>query len=234
MTSTRYLVLDVETSGLSDNDRCVELGWLEIDEDFNILNQLETLLDPQCMIAPAASAVHGLVADDLKDAPTIDEYFSVEGPSCYGQPFTDPCVLIGHKISFDYKFVKDYFNVKDLLCSLLWSRRLYPDLDNAKLVTMSYALNLPRPTDAHRVLSDCTTALHLVKHISERTGLSLPQLVEASKQPRELTTIPFGKHAGKPWSEVPSPYLRWMSDAITDDLDIVFSVKQELQRRKNK
>ncbi len=230
----RYLMLDVETTGITDQDKCVELGWLEIDEDFNVLNQFETLLDPQCMIAPAASAVHGLVADDLKDAPTIDEYFSVDDPSCYGQPFTDPCVLIGHKISFDYRFVKDFFNVQDLLCTLLWSRRLYSDLDNAKLVTMSYALGLPRPTDAHRVLSDCTTALHLVKHIAERTGLTLPQLVEASKQPRELPTVPFGKHAGKDWADIPSPYLRWMSDAITDDLDIVFSVKQEQQRRKNK
>lgn len=230
----RYLMLDIESSGLTDQDRAVELGWLEIDEDFNILNEHQTLLDPQCMIAPAASAVHGLVADDLKDAPTIEEYFSVDDPSCFGRKFTDECVLIGHKISFDYRFVKDFFNVQGLLCTLLWSRRLWSDLDNAKLVTMSYALNLPKPIGAHRVLSDCTTALHLVKHIAERTGLTLPQLVEASKEPRALPTNPIGKHSGKEWSEVPSPYLRWMSDNITDDLDIAFSVKQEVEKRKRK
>lgn len=230
----RYLVLDTETSGLGDDAKCVELGFIEIDEDFNILNEHQTLLDPQCMIAPAASAVHGLVADDLKDSPTIEEYFSVDDPSCYGRKFTDPCVLIGHKVSFDFRFVKDFFNVQGLLCTLLWSRRLYPDMDNAKLTTMSYALNLPRPKEAHRVLSDCTTALHLVKHVSERTGLTLPQLVEASKAPMQLSTVPIGKHAGKTWDELPAPYLRWMSDVITDDLDIAFSVQQELQRRKSK
>ena len=230
----RYLVLDTETSGLTDNDRCVEIGWLEIDKDFNILNQFETLLDPQCMIAPAASAVHGLTLDDLKDAPTIEEYFSEDNPSGYGHKFTDECVLIGHKVSFDFRFVKDYFNVQGLLCTLLWSRRLYSDMDNAKLGSMSYALNLPRPTNAHRVLSDCTTAYHLVKHISERTGLDLDDLTLAAKTPYLLTTVPIGKHAGKTWDELPAPYLRWMSDAITDDLDIAFSVQQEIQRRKQK
>lgn len=230
----RYLVLDTETSGLTDEDTPVELGWIEIDENFNVLNEHQTLLDPRRMIAPAASAVHGLTLDDLKDSPTLEEYFSADDPSCYGRRFTDPCVLIGHKISFDHRFVKDYFNLVDLLDTLLWSRRLYSDMDNAKLTTMSYALGLPRPTDAHRVLSDCTTALHLVKHIAERTGLTLAQLVEASKEPRALPLCPFGKHAGKDWSEVPTPYLRWMKDAIKDDLDIAFSVKQEFLRRTNK
>jgi len=102
----RYLILDTETTGTDEGAKAVELGWLEIDEDFNIIDQHETLLDPQCMIAPAASAVHGLVLDDLKDSPTIEEYFSVDDPSCYGKPFTDPCVLIGHKVSFDYRFVR--------------------------------------------------------------------------------------------------------------------------------
>lgn len=228
----RYLILDTETTSVGEGAKAVELGWLEIDEDFNIIDQHQTLLDPQCTIAPAASAVHGLVLDDLKDSPTIEEYFSVDDASCYGKPFTDECVLIGHKVSFDYRLVKDYFNVQALLCTLLWSRRLYSDMDNAKLTTMSYALGLPRPTEAHRVLSDCTTAYYLLKHIADRTGMNLPQLVEASKEPRVLPSVPLGKHAGKPWSELPAPYLRWMSDAISDDLDIAFSVKQELQNRK--
>ena len=232
--NTRYLVLDTETTGISEADKACEIGWLEIDEDFNILNQFESLIDPQCMIAPAASGVHGLTLADLKDAPTIEEYFSADDPSCYGHTFDDPCVLIGHKVSFDYRFVKDYFNVQALLCTLLWSRRLYPDMDNAKLTTMSYALGLPRPTEAHRVLSDCTTAYYLLRHIAERTGMRLPQLVEASKEPRMLPTVPFGKHAGKDWRELPAPYLRWMSEAISDDLDIAFSVKQEIQNRKER
>lgn len=230
----RYLILDTETTGVGETDKVVELGWLEIDEDFNILDQRETLLDPQCLIAPAASAVHGLVAEDLKDSPTIEEYFSVDDPSCYGKPFSDPCVLIGHKVAFDYRFVAPYFNVQALLCTLLWARRLYPESDEHKLGTLSYALNLPRPTEAHRVLSDCTTALHLLKHIAERTGLTLPQLTQASQEPRALPYVCLGKHKGKPWDEVPTPYLRWMADNITDDLDIVFSVKQEQQRRKSK
>lgn len=230
----RYLILDTETTGTGPDDKVVELGWLEIDEDFNILGQCESLIDPERMIAPAASAVHGLILEDLKDSPTIEEYFSVDDPSCYGHTFDDPCILIGHKVAFDHGFVAPYFNVQGTICTLLWSRRLYSDMDNAELTTMSYALGLPRPVDAHRVISDCTTAFHLLKHIAERTGVNLPQLVVASKEPRMLPTNPIGKHAGKDWSEVPGPYLRWMADTIVDDLDIAFSVKQEQQRRKSK
>ena len=85
-----YLVLDSETTGVEEDDKVVEIGWFEIDEEFNILNRYESLIDPQRMIAPAASAVHGLTLEELKDSPTIEEYFSVDDPSCYGKKITDP------------------------------------------------------------------------------------------------------------------------------------------------
>jgi DNA polymerase-3 subunit epsilon len=226
--------LDTETSGISDSDRIVEIAWKEIDEDFNVIDQHESLIDCQCFISPVASAVHGLTQEDLTSYPTIEEFFSEDDPTCYGSPVTDEVVLIGHKCAFDERFIRPFINVKFMLDTLTWARRLYPESETHQLSTLAYALGLPRPSASHRAMSDVDTAYYLLRHIAERTGMGLPQLVEASQTARALPYCPLGKHKGKGWSELPAPYLRWMSDAISDDLDIAFSVNQELQRRKQK
>ncbi len=194
----RYLILDLETSGIDEGARIVEIAWKEIDEDFNVLDEQQSLIDCQCFINPAASAVHGLVLEDLKDYPTIEEFFSEDDPACFGAPITDEVTLVGHKCSFDARFVKQFINIKYQLDSLLWSRRLYPESETHQLSTMAYALGLPRPEESHRAMSDVNTVYHLVKHIAERTGLTLPQLVQASQEPRALPYVCLGKHKGKP------------------------------------
>ena len=232
--NTRYFALDTETTGVNDDDKVVELGWIELDADFNVLNQFETLLDPQRRIAPAASAVHGLVYEDVENSPTIEEYFSEDDPTCYGRKIDDPIVLIGHRIAFDHKFVKPYItNVVQELCTLRWARRLYPESDNHQLQTLVYALGLPRATEAHRVMSDVWTAIHLCKHICERTGMTLPQLAEASAAPMEVHTMSFGKHKGEKIQDIPMQYLRWMLDKLSLDGDMQFSVENAIQYKKS-
>ncbi len=231
----RYLFLDTETTGVNHDDAVVELGWLEVDEDFNFIAEVESLIDPQRSIASAASAVHGLVLADLQDSPTIQEFFSVDDESCYGRVIDDPVVLCGHNIAFDHRFVKPYItNVVQEVCSLRWARRLYPEADNHQLQTLVFELGLPRATDAHRVLSDVVTSLHLAKHICERTGLTLRQLAEASFEPMLMKTMSFGKHKGKRFDEIPAPYLRWMVENLALDIDLKFTVEQQLNPRKQK
>lgn len=234
-SNVRYLFLDSETTGVNEDDRVCEIGWLEVDENFNFIAEVQSLIDPQRPIASAASAVHGLVLADLQDSPTIEEFFSVDDESCYGRPITDPVVLCGHNIAFDHRFVKPYItNVVQEVCSLRWARRLYPSADNHQLQTLVFELGLPRATDAHRVLSDVTTSLHLAKHICERTGMTLPQLAEASKEPMLMSVVPFGKHKGKGFHEMPAPYMRWMRDTLALDIDMKFTVEHYLNNRKQK
>lgn len=232
--NVRYFVLDTETTGVEDDDKVVELGWVEIDSEFNVLNQRESLIDPQRVIAPEASAVHGLVLEDLQNSPTIEEFFSVDGPSCYGQKITDPVVLIGHRISFDTRFVKPYVtNIVQELCTLRWFRRLYPSSGNHQLQTAIYALGLPRSEAAHRVMGDVMSAYHLCRHICERTGLNLRELTEASAEPMEVQYIPFGKHKGEKLVDVPTGYLKWMLNTMDGlDADLKFSAKQILNKRR--
>lgn len=231
--NARFLVCDTETTGTDENDKVVEVGWVEIDENFNIIQEVQSLIDPERFISPESSGVHNLVYDDVKDSPTIEEYFSLDDPSCYGSKITDPVVLIGHRISFDHRFVGPYMpNIVQELCTLRWVRRLYPDAGNHKLSTMIYALDLPRSSGAHRVMGDIMTAFHLVKHICERTGMNLRQLAQASAPPFAMATMPMGKHKGDAFDDVPSSYLRWMQGNMDLDYDLKYTVQLALDNKK--
>jgi DNA polymerase III epsilon subunit-like protein len=225
-----YYFLDTETTGIDANASVCEIAFAITDENFNILEQHQSLIDPEQPISPSASGVHGLTWDDCMASPTLTEYFSVDDPSCYGKKLAAPAVLLGHRCGFDLRFVAPYFEEPPLqVDSLRWARRLYPDSDNHQLSTLIFALNLPRSAGAHRAMADVMSAMHLCRHICERTGMTLPQLAEASKEPMEIRVLSFGKHKGTPFSQIPRNYLRWMRENMTDlDQDHVYTINRFL------
>ncbi len=233
--NVRYFVADTETTGVGADDKVVEVGWIEIDEDFNIISQVESLIDPERFISPESSGIHGLVNADVANSPTLEEFFSLDDSSCYGRKITSPVVLIGHKIGFDYRFLNPYFsNIVQQLCTLRWFRRLYPGSGNHQLSTAIYALNLPRSAGAHRVMADVMTAYHLCKHVCDRTGLNLRQLAEKSADSMLVENMPMGKHQGQKLSEVPRSYLSWALGNMELDPDLKYSVNLALNNKKNK
>ncbi len=232
--NVNFIVIDTETTS-ADPDRGVcEVGFAVIDQNFNVLIERESLIDPQMLINPSASGVHGLTNADVADYPTLGEFFSDADPdACFGGPLPGPAVLIGHRVSFDThtlgKHVKGAWWELD---TLRWARRLYPDADDHKLSTLAFSLALPRPENAHRALSDVYTAMHLCKHLCERTGMNLLELARASQTPFELATFPFGKHKGASFRDVPKHYLRWARENLKDmDPDLTYTVNLHLNRK---
>lgn len=230
-----FIISDTETTGKEDNDRICEVGWVRVDENLNILEQVESLIDPEQLIAPAASGVHGLTNADVAGAPTIEEYFSLDHPACYGHRIDEPVVLAGHRITFDHKRLAPFMpNVVQELCTLRWTRLLYPDCDNHQLSTLIFALGLPRSEGAHRVMADVMTCYHLIRHLCERTGMNIRQLAEASANPFPIKYMAFGKHKGKLLTEIDRGYLRWMLANLDLDTDLKYSVESALNNKKKK
>lgn len=224
----KYIVADTETTSAADDRGIVELGWIELDENWNILETVESLIDPQKPISPAASGVHGLTYDDVKDSPTLDEFFT--DPSCYGKRLQGPVTLIGHRIGFDRPAFEPYIDGEIFeLDTLRYVRLLYPDADNHQLSTMKFMLNLPKDAGAaHRVLADVMVTYHLAKHIAQTMNLTLPQLAEHAKHPMVVKTMPFGKHKGEPITSVPRSYLRWMVSNTQLDIDTQHTINEIL------
>ena len=227
----KLIVADTETTDATPERGVCEVGFVFVDKLGNVLSEHESLIDPQKPISPAASGVHGLTNDDVADAPTLAEFFSDAGEGCYGGKLKGPIVIIGHRIGFDTHTLKDHVDGEIFeLCTLRWIRRLYPDMDNHQLSTAMFALGLPRPKDAHRVMSDVYSALYLAKHIAERVGVDLLELARLSQEPFELARYPFGKWKGHPFSDVPKSYLRWARDNLTDiDQDLQHTIAKYLK-----
>lgn len=240
-----FIVTDTETTGKDDHNKICEVAWLRVADrgypladDFMITERVQSLIDPEQLISPAASGVHGLTNADVDGAPTIEEFFSLDHPACYGRAITEPVVLIGHRIGFDRKRLESFIpNVVGEIDTLRWVRRLYPDSENHQLSTMIYALALPRSEGAHRAMADVLTAYHLVRHISERTGMSLKQLAEASAEPFQVKYMPLGKHRDKAIDWIVQndrSYLKWMLSNMDLDADLKFSIETALDNYKKK
>lgn len=228
----RFYFLDTETTGTDPSASVCEIAWVETDGDFNIVDQRQSLIDPEQLISPSASGVHGIVNADCEDSPTLAEFFSVDHPACYGKKLGGPAVVIGHRCSFDMRFVGPHFEDKPLeLDTLRWVRKLYPDMDSHTLSTCIYALDLPRSAGAHRAMADVMSAYHLCKHVCDRTGMSLTQLAVASEEPMEVQMMYLGKYKGQPFSKIPRSYMRWMRENMKDlDVDVRYTLDLHLTK----
>jgi len=81
--------------------------------------------------------------------------------------FVDGQPLVAHNVSFDRKFLEAEWRrlrltqTPTMLCSLLVSRRLYPEATSHKLGALVAYLELPQTGRYHRALADAEMTAHL-------------------------------------------------------------------------
>jgi DNA polymerase III epsilon subunit-like protein len=95
----RYAILDCETTGLDERtgDRLIELAVLVVDEQFNELDRLETLVAIDRPVS--ATHIHGISDADLVGAPTFAQLAPRIGAMVEG------AVIVGHYPRFDLRFI---------------------------------------------------------------------------------------------------------------------------------
>ena len=205
----RFILADVETTGLTEKDAVCEIAWLEIDEQFNELGSDTSLINPGVPIHYAASAVNGITDAMVKDAPTIEDYMALSGNLLF-----DPnMVLISHHAAFDHRFLKPFMHKDALtLCTLKVARVLYPEALNHKQSTLAAMLGIEVAREkAHSADGDLSVLLQLLKRMCADAGCGLAELLHVQSVPRKITKLMFGKkHYGKKLEDVPKDYIEWM------------------------
>ena len=206
----KYFCLDIESTGISDDDKIVEIGWVEVEFDGGVgmipNTEFSSLINPERPINAAASGVNGVRQEDVIDAPTIDE---IDFP-------TGEVILIGHNIKFDIRYVENYMNITNSICTLLMARRLVTESPDHKLPTLSAFLNLPR-RNTHRALDDVYTTVFLLDHLYELCEFDSPEeLLKWLSVPFVYKTMNFGKYKGKRIVDLPKSYLNWLSGIYLD------------------
>ncbi|WP_100444736.1 3'-5' exonuclease [Glycomyces xiaoerkulensis] len=134
-----YAVFDVETTGLYNRDRIVEIAIAHLDGDGNLTDRWETLVNPRRDLGP--QELHGIRSADVRRAPDFAEIAGEIRARLAGR------IPVAHNIAFDGRMLTHEY------------RRLgheIPNLSECGVCTMSWAGHfLP---GAGRALDDCCRA----------------------------------------------------------------------------
>ena len=209
-------LVDTETTGVGSTDKVCEIAYREIDIDFNIVAQHESLINPGKHIPPGASAVNGITDDMVVEAPTLDEYMASHGTKLRG----DNVLFIAHHSAFDFRFLKEHLHENTVqLCTLKCSRRLYPNLETHKQAALAYHFGFPMDrSKAHSAGGDLDVLLHLLKQLVADNGGTILDLLELQTKPIPNQKIGFGKHKGTLLKNLPKDYVHWLLNK-TENLD---------------
>jgi exodeoxyribonuclease X len=212
----RWIVIDTETTDATPDAGVCEFAYAEIDENFNIVVEATSLIDPEKPISASASGVHGIIDEDVVDSPTLAEFMYV----VHDEPLAGDVVVIGHNVQFDMRYIGPYIpNHLGSICTLKLARRFLPEQENHKLQTLMHSLKLQR-RGSHRADSDVFTTIGLLQHLSKVSGKSLQQLMDAMNDFIKVEIMPFGKHKGTPLKALPTNYRTWLKNADNLDPDL--------------
>lgn len=156
------IVLDFETTGLSPDygDRAIEIGAVKLIEG-ELVEQFQQLMNPGRRIDSFIESYTGITNSMLKKAPPCEEVMMEFSE------FIDDFNLVAHNASFDSRFLDSELNRVSrnqhgaFACSMLISRRVYPDAPNHKLGTLVEYKTLPNDGTFHRALADAEMTSHL-------------------------------------------------------------------------
>lgn len=96
-----YAVVDLETTGLSNSDRIIEVGVVLLDPHLGVQGTWETLIQPLRDISN--SEIHKITATDVVNAPTFDDVAQHLGDVLNGR------VLVAHNAPFERRFLEQSF-----------------------------------------------------------------------------------------------------------------------------
>jgi len=176
MDQCSTIVIDFETTGLSPvyGDRTIEVGAVIITGN-QIVDRFQSLMNPGMRISGFIQDFTGITNEMLSSAPPINKVMHEL------IKFIANHHLVAHNASFDSRFLDAEFNrishqrKNQFGCSLLLSRRLYPEAPDHRLETLVRYKELKTDGIHHRALADAEMTAHLWlrmrSDLKERFGL---------------------------------------------------------------
>jgi len=149
--NNEYIVIDIETTGIGEKHRIVELAGVKFSNN-KIIDVFDTYVDPGMPIPPYATAVHGIRDADVADSPTIREIMP------YFCRFLGNSDIVGHNVRFDLDFlIRNGMNLdlqnRHIFDTLALSRKYVSEAPNHKLETMIHWFNI-NADKRHRAKDD--------------------------------------------------------------------------------
>ena len=166
-------VIDFETTGMSPEQgaRATEIAAVLV-QDGQIVGRFQSLMNSGAWVPPFIEQLTGISNQMLANAPPARAVMREV------MQFTRGCPLVAHNAAFDRGFWRaeaqsagcDEDPAHNFACTLLLSRRLYPQASNHRLGTLAALHQLPDSGRAHRALADAQTTAHLLLRLQHDVG----------------------------------------------------------------
>ena len=165
---TTVAVIDFETTGLSPTmgDRATEIA-IVILEGVQVVDRYQSLMNAGVRISAFIEAYTGISNQMIATAPMAHQVMAEASRFVAGRP------MAAHNASFDRRFWAAELERIDepapqlFACTLLLSRRLYPQAPNYRLGSLAAFHALPTSGRAHRAMADAEVAAALLGRIKD-------------------------------------------------------------------
>ncbi len=160
-----YVSLDLETTGLNTkNDKIIEVGAVRVRQG-KVTDTFQRFVNPGRGLSETVCTLTGITEQMLESAPEIGGVL----PELL--KFIGGDILLGHRILFDYSFLKraavnqKMTFEKEGIDTLKLARKFLPDLESRKLEDLCGYYKIEHK--AHRALGDAQAASDLFLKLSE-------------------------------------------------------------------
>lgn len=226
-----FVCIDCEMTGLDpQEDRIIEVGLMKFRLN-EILDQFESLVNPERTIPEASIEYHHITDDMVVGKPTMTQIIPhlIDKIGNY--------IVVGHGVGFDIELIAlaaDRAGIPHRLRSLrildtLRMARLYGECPVNSLEQLRKHFNIPFE-GAHRALNDVIVNKEVFRFLAMKYKTT-EQLFEALSRPILMKVMPLGKYKGRPIKEIPIDYLKYVAHKEFDQ-DLLYSIRSEIKRRK--
>jgi DNA polymerase-3 subunit epsilon len=178
-------VIDFETTGLSpaQGDRATEVAIVVL-EAGQVVGRFQSLMNAGVRISPFIEAYTGISNEMIRAAPPAADVMSEAAR------FVGDMPLVAHNASFDQRFWGAELARlgghpqadPSMACTLLLSRRLYPDAGSYRLGALAAFHAIPTAGRAHRAMADAEVTAGLLSRIQ----CDIRERYEVEEAPHEL------------------------------------------------
>lgn len=207
-SSDRIAVIDVETTGLYNVDRVVELAIVTMDSTGTIVDEFETLINPHR--DPGPTWIHGLSSSMLAGAPGFEDIAPHVAARLHG------AVVVGHNLHFDTRMIGNEFGRVNI--EIDWGTGLDTlRATGCKLAVAcaEYGIVLD---GAHRALFDARATGRLLMAVADAFSRACCPVAATPLRhtlPRRVLT-----RDGVTETNVDTPYLASLARGVHADVDI--------------
>lgn len=163
---TRVAVIDFETTGMSplQGDRATEIGVVLMEGE-QVVDRWHSLMNAGLRIPYFIESLTGISTAMVQAAPPAAQVMAEAAR------FVGDAPMAAHNAAFDRRFwqaelaLAGLESAQPFACTLLLSRRLYPQAVSHRLGALAQWHALPASGPAHRALADAETAAALLARI---------------------------------------------------------------------